>query len=399
MSIFTPPFYLGSADGLVILLVVVATAVSTVIFRAKVWRVNPIVMVASLGWHSFYSVIYCVLGARSGGDIFLYYERARHAADWGDLYGLGTTFIVWFVHPFVDGIQIGILPISIIFGVLGFFGIWLIAAAIVENLDASRRERGLRFVYILVFLPSINHWTSALGKDSLIIFALSLIFFALSRPRRRWVLAAAGWILAFHIRPHIGIVLLMAAAVSLVFSVRSMNVWRRITAIATMLVAGLVAYPYVVSFLGLEGGGVSEYVSYMEQRGAANMTGGSSVNMSNYSIPGRVFAFLFRPLPFEAHNATSLIASLENVVLLILVVIAFLKYRLVHTIRGGSLLIVFLAYYSIGSAILLSGVTLNLGLAFRQKTMVIVAVIALVAVAASRGSKRVRHRASVTHAT
>lgn len=392
MSIFSPPFYLGTADGLIILLVIVATAVSTVVFRAKVWNANPIVMGLSLVWHTSFTIAYCALGARGGGDIFLYYERAgREAMEWGDLYGLGTTFIVWVITPLVDGLQIGILPVSIVFGVLGFFGIWLLAAAIVENLEALRWKRGLRFAYVLIFLPGINHWTSALGKDALIMFALGLFIFALSKPRQRWIAVAVGWLLVFHIRPHISIVLILAVTASLILSGRTMSVQRRALAIVTMIVVAFIAFPYVLEFLDIKAGGVGDYISYVEERGELNMRGDSSVDMYDYSLVGRAFAFLFRPLPFEAHNLTSLVASIENILLLLMILTALVKFRLVDALRNGSLLVNFLAFYSIGSTILLSGVTLNLGLAFRQKTMVIVAIIALIAIAASQGKRQVSH--------
>ena len=63
------------------------------------------------------------------------------------------------------------------------------------------------------------------------------------------------------------------------------------------------------------------------------MGGGSSLDISGMSPPMQLATYLYRPLPFEAHNVTALAASLENVFLLLL------SAGAVFVIQGGLVLL------------------------------------------------------------
>ena len=100
------------------------------------------------------------------------------------------------------------------------------------------------------------------------------------------------------------------------------------------------------------------------------MGGGSSVDITNMSLPVKLFTYAFRPLPFEAHNLTSLAGSLDNTVLLLVFIMgAWVIFKKRGVVFPRAQNRVFLWAYGLLSWGLLAMVTANLGIAVRQKWM------------------------------
>lgn len=100
------------------------------------------------------------------------------------------------------------------------------------------------------------------------------------------------------------------------------------------------------------------------------MGGGSSVDIAGMNPALRLLSFVYRPLPNEAAGFAQLAASLDNMLLIALTMIGILAvYRagMVRTFRMYS--IPFL--YGFSCLMVLSQVTANLGLATRQKWMLV----------------------------
>ena len=107
------------------------------------------------------------------------------------------------------------------------------------------------------------------------------------------------------------------------------------------------------------------------------MGGGSSVDISSMNPALRLASYLYRPLPTEASGFSQLAESIDNVILIMLTVIA-----LIAIIRAGAFRI-FRTYsipilYGLSCLVLLSQVTANLGLAARQKWMLVPALMLVV---------------------
>jgi amino acid transporter len=89
----------------------------------------------------------------------------------------------------------------------------------------------------------------------------------------------------------------------------------------------------------------------------------------------QLFTYIFRPLPFEAHSVFSLFASIDNVLILVIFILSllsiiFLKRQnlnLNHPNENRWFLLIF----SSGLLVILSLTTANLGIAVRQKWMVL----------------------------
>ena len=94
----------------------------------------------------------------------------------------------------------------------------------------------------------------------------------------------------------------------------------------------------------------------------------SGVDISNYPLPLKVFTFLYRPFFFDINGTLAIVASLENLLLLIFTLI-ILKKGIFKAFKSGSYLLKgFLIYFLIGS-LAFSLILGNLGIMLRQKNM------------------------------
>ena len=391
MSIWTPPFFFGFTDGLVVAVTLGAAVALLLAMRRVAWRVKPSILAAALLWQAALTFVYCYVVAQDGGDIFLYYRVATtENLPWMDLYGLGTTFVAWVARLLVDLLGVGILPLSVIFGILGLVGKYLVASAMSHRCLVAYGQRANWWSYLILFMPGIAFWTSALGKDSLIMLGIGGVLFGAAKSGIGSKTAFLSWILVFHVRPHVGLAILASAIMATVLTSERVGWARRSAVVVGTAGALFLVMPIVNGFLGLEGAmGVDEYVSFASTRSEANMRGASAVNTDGYSSLEKGFTFMFRPLPYEVHSATALLASLENLFMLAVLISVLTKYVSIRSVKSLGWFEMLLGLYSLIMVVVISSVTSNMGLAFRQKTMVLVAVIPLIAsVVASRKQQR-----------
>ena len=102
--------------------------------------------------------------------------------------------------------------------------------------------------------------------------------------------------------------------------------------------------------------------------------GGSSIVIENMNTFSQMVTYLYRPIPFEAHNLTSFFSSIDNVILIILTISSsFLIFN--KKIQGPSY--IFLISIFVCNLFILSKTTANLGIAVRQKWMILPVLIIL----------------------
>ena len=107
------------------------------------------------------------------------------------------------------------------------------------------------------------------------------------------------------------------------------------------------------------------------------MGGGSSVDITAMNPAFRLLSYLYRPLPTEASGFGQLAESVDNVILIVLTVvggIAIVRAGPVRVFRTYSIPIL----YGLACLGVLSQVTANLGLAARQKWMLVPALMLVI---------------------
>lgn len=317
-------------------------------------------------WHTLLSIVYLAYVTNYGGDAIGYYvNSAKPNLE----FGFGTVGIWWFTSFFTQGLGLSLVGVFLVFQIFGFIGLLAFDAAM-RQVTAHKSIQIRRLATLIVFLPSISFWSSAIGKDSLSFMATGLALWAAMQLNSRIVLMIIAILIMLFVRPHMAGMMVIGLAGSFVFHRRA-SFFQRTFFGAAALVAASILVPFGLNYAGLNEDAESDDVmSYIEGRQGQNLSGGSSVDIGNMSLPMKLFTYLFRPLPFEANSIFSLLASIDNIILLFLfftgikqVIFKPLPSYLLEHNR------MFMWIYCLLAWTILSMTTANLGIAMRQKWM------------------------------
>lgn len=314
-------------------------------------------------WHAMFSMGYLWFSLNNPADATVYYDQSLiHSGE----FKLGTEFVYFFTGIFTQTLGLSYLGAFLVYNCIGAFGLLAFAScARSATLGKSRIIRQLGWVVLL--LPSISFWSGAIGKDAISFMSACLFLWSgiQIRQRVRWMIFAVLAMLL--VRPHIAAVMVVAIAGGVVFS-RGVSMPLRLSVAFFGTLAAIVVIPLALEFAGLgEARGAADITDYVEQRQAYNQAGGGAIDISSMSLPMQLLTYLYRPLPFEAHNATSLAASVENVFLILLTLAALgaLVKRHAQSVQTKWMLWL----YAGGAWVMLAATTANLGIAARQKWM------------------------------
>jgi hypothetical protein len=269
-------------------------------------------------------------------DWTLYHEQGRLVAEqlrqrWWPIevgpygaIGTGFMFIVAGVVQLVASDSV--IGGDLVFSWLGFLGYlcFLRAFRLMYPEDSGRR-----FALLLFFMPSMLFWPSVIGKDAWMSLSLGLATLGVARmlahhPRGVWF-AVLGIVGATVVRPHVALLFFVAFAPALllrrsnkqhIFSVA------KVIAGIVLVVAAALLIGRVERFFGLEQLDSETAQQVLERTNDQTETGGSSFtatpSLSVVNLPWNVVTVLFRPFPFEADNAQTVLAGLEGILLLFL---------------------------------------------------------------------------------
>ncbi|WP_397473712.1 hypothetical protein [Pusillimonas sp.] len=342
-------------------------------------------------WHTLLCLAYAAYAIENGADALVYYMKAQQGEFMAPF---GTGAVVNIATLFVTGLDLSFLGACLLFNIFGSIGLIAFDACLqAATADKSRLLR--RFATLIVLLPSISFWSSALGKDSLAFMAAALTLFAALDVRRRYVLLAVAIFIMALVRPHIAGVMVIALTGSLVLQ-RRLPLGQRLFLGTAALAATAVMVPFALGYAGLgEASGTDDIMSYVEERQSVNTQGGSSVDIASMSLPMQLFSYLFRPMPYEAGSIFALAASVDNLALIFLVFAggAQALRRRRYKLAGNR---AFMWFYCMLTWLILALTTANLGIAVRQKWMFAPMLIYLFISLMGRSRQRsARHRMAV----
>jgi hypothetical protein len=321
------------------------------------------------------------------GDSFRYYQSAIDMVHtWRQLEvpeavragGEGTHFIEVFTSfLFLPGIP-SLLVGFMIFASLAFVGQVFFYAAFRRWVhDESRLILYGTFIF---FMPSLLFWPSSIGKDAVMVLALGIAAYGISRLfGGRFVSGAAilvpGLALAVAVRTHVAAIFAVAVILALALSkgIQGFGWFLRLIvlglAIAGLVMVGSTAAERLDVDLSAEG--VSEAFEstqgQTEQGGSAVV--GSPVT-SPLGIPDAILRVLFRPLPTDASSPPMALSAIEGMLMLLLTVWRFPTIiRNIGTIRTQPYVMSALLY-TFGFIFAFSSI-LNLGIMVRQRAQVL----------------------------
>jgi hypothetical protein len=247
--------------------------------------------------------------------------RHFHLIDIGKLQG--TNYI-----RVVTGVVFAITPASMMGGslVFGFFSyigmlmFWLAFRRAMPNLP------NLGYLQLLMLMPSIAYWPSAIGKDTWMVLGVGVASYGVAniltnRSLLGWGLFSLGMYAVLMVRPPVGITLMFGLLIAEVFRSRgSQTAGRAALSIFLIVFVGGLVLSTSKGFLGISDW--SKASVDQELGSVANRTGQgrsefrpTQVN-SPVQFPLGVFTVMFRPMPYETHSPQELASSFENVALL-----------------------------------------------------------------------------------
>ncbi|MEX0797215.1 MAG: hypothetical protein WEB67_00615 [Acidimicrobiia bacterium] len=333
-----------------------------------------------------YMVMWVVYGG--GGDAIGYHGAGQGLAEYWRAFQLppdiqvGTKFTDAITGLVYAPYKPQMLGGFFLFATLAFFGQMLIYAAFRNSVNPRRLKW---YCYPLFFLPAVGYWPASLGKESLMFLGIGVAAYGSSQFLRRGgfrpiLIIGAGLAFAGAIRPHVSALMLGALAVTLVVAKSRTGLglsplmrWTAVLVVGagSVFLVAFAASNFNIDLSGNVGVEVDEFVTNLEgntEKGGSSVEGGAVSGPQD--IPGAALRVLFRPLPYEAHNAQAMASALESSALLLILLWRSPKIiRKMRTLRRDPY-VLFSLIMTFGFIIMFSPF-LNLGLMARERSQIL----------------------------
>ena len=328
---------------------------------SNIFKIKKSISLSLYLWHTLFCFVFIRFAMFNSADANRYFNSLNY--NYSE-FKFGTVAVEQ-LTSLLRLFDLSYMGCFLIFNIIGTIGLISIYGAINTVTKNSSRKSRLMGV-IFVFLPSVSFWSSAIGKDAISFMAIGLVLWASLNFKRRKGLFFFAIISMLFVRPHMAGIMIIAISISLAFD-KNVNLNAKIILIILSLSASSIMVPFAFSYAGMDDNVTSDSLgNYITSRQNSNLEGGSSVDIESMPLPIQMFTYLFRPLPYEAKSITTFFASLDNMLLFLIILLGIKKIRKYKPDGSNR---VFLWTYSFGSLLILSLTTANLGIAMRQKWM------------------------------
>jgi hypothetical protein len=320
------------------------------------------------GVHLFFGLVYLLYAYATRSDSGEYYRITVQTKSWAELFQTGTFFIRFLCYPLSNILGLSYNAVMFIFSFVGFQGILLFYLAARENIPKmSVVFGGMTLLEILFILPNCHFWSASLGKGSVMIFAIGLTFYGLSRFNSRFPHLLIGAFLVYMVRSHMLLAIVIGLALGLLLSQSGIKWYVRYSLLLVSFLAVFLLSDNVLENTGTESLNIFDSKK-IETRAKELGKGNSGLDLANYNQGFKLFTFIYRPLFVDAPGLMGIISSFENIFILFLsfhFLINFPSFWNVSTGFHKTAFFVFLL-----AAISLAQISGNLGIAIRQKSQI-----------------------------
>ena len=306
---------------------------------------------------------------------------------------LGTILLVKLIASMKTIMGGSYLDYFLLFQAFGAWGI-LLMFRVFQEIHDKLNLKPSQLSYLLLLVPGLHFWTSAIGKDAPVFLGISLAVWAAMRLQSRIVPFGLGIVLLILLRPHIALVAMIAVAISTFFDRRSNNLAK-----AGLLVLALAGSAYVatmvLSTFKVDVTSANSLTDFFAAKDRSFRAIEGNANLVNAPYYVKLFSLLFRPMFVDANGVFGLVASLENVALIGIFISLATRARLLIWAARNYFFVRFSLIFSVTLILLLAAVYYNVGLGLRQKVMIYPSLLSLfVAQMAFVRASRVRLRES-----
>ena len=208
-----------------------------------------------------------------------------------------------------------------------------------------------------------------MGKDSLLFFCIGMFVYGLLKTTKRLPLIVLALVLSYFIRPHITLFMIIAFGFSFVMT-NNKSLFQRIVFFSIMVGIAVYIFPLVLQFAKIEEASIDNFNSFASNKASllSRSHTGSAVDVSSYPLPVKIFTFLYRPFFFDINSIPSLLAAIENALLLILS-INILVNKPIESFKKAPFIIKGMLYFLIIGTLAFSQSLGNLGIMIRMRNM------------------------------
>lgn len=334
---------------------------------SKYFKVSQITISIIFLLRTLISLVYLPIAKSGDLDSYGYYNYA-FSADL-NFYGQGLIFSINnFLRSFFN---LDIYSVTFIFSFIGIIG----TLALISNIQnlSKHVDKKLKLLSILIiYFPTLNLWTSTIGKDAITFACINLIIFAFFNIRTRLLILIISTILFSLVRPFIGIILILALSISLTYKLNLPFLYKFILRI--FLFSGIFFINSInkewMQFENLRFSQIFAVINYYQE---ATQLGENSIDLSSLNFPMKIFTFMFRPLFLDAKGIYPLLMSFENIILFLISLYPFTNILILLKIKKLKLnsMLIFSSIYLSSTWIFYSLTMANLGTANRYKIMFI----------------------------
>ncbi|WP_310380009.1 hypothetical protein [Flavobacterium sp.] len=339
-------------------------------FAAKLSEGNSATLKKLYLFHILFGVYFCFFVQ---GDAIGYWKYAKLMSHTDFIYSLtqnqGTYFIMALNYYPSNILDLSYFTGTILYSIIGFIGLTYFYVVAIELIPNDPKFSVYYLFPLLFFLPNLHFWSCAVGKDTLLFFCIGIFTYGLLEPFRRMPLLILGLGLSYFIRPHITLFLLLGFGMAY-FSGRNISIFQRILFFGLMIGIAITILPTVLEFAKVEEATLDSFDKFSETKAAllSRSSSDSAVDISSYPFPLKVFTFLFRPFFFDIKGIPSVLASLENLLLLVLT-ITVLKNKPLNTFKNAPFIIQGMVYFLIIGTIAFCQSLGNIGIMIRMRNM------------------------------
>lgn len=272
-------------------------------------------------YHTLFSVISYFYILKYNGDACHYWERKQNIdySSWKSFLNVGTDFVVLINYPFVKfGVPffVGFLIYSII-GFIGILNFIKFSNFIFKDGFYIKKFNVLNLIF---FLPNLHFWTSLIGKEVLMFYGLSSIFYCIVSYKLKSFHSVFSLLLIILIRPHVALILISSISIILLIT-SNYSVKKKIVILSLISGINIILLKLVFQLTKIYYFDIDR-ISYFNRFSILSFkNSGSYVPMLDYNYFYKLFSFNFRPLFFDANSIFSYMASAENCIILFIHII------------------------------------------------------------------------------
>jgi hypothetical protein len=328
-------------------------------------------------FHVFIGVVFYFY-IQTRGDALYYWMHPKDITFnelWNDILSrsYASDYIYLFNYFFSNTLNLSFFTGSMIYCMLGYIALtyfYVILKRVVPNYQFLSK---LTIINVPVFpffffFPNLHFWSSGVGKDTLLFFCIALFIYSLINIKKNLINIILSIVLSIFVRPHITLFLITGFGLGYTLSGK-LKSYQKVFIVSFFIVGFGLMFNYVLSFIQLESLDVNSIEAFANHKvKVLSSKSTSGVDTSSYPYPLKVLSYLYRPLFFDINNVIAIIASFENLFLLLLTLKIFklknIRYikKADHMIKGG---IIFLLIGTLTFSLILG----NLGIMLREKNM------------------------------